>query len=44
MFGKIKDRDSLAYEAFHKEKATMFTRHLGTEPKVSCTDLHKEIV
>ncbi len=44
VFGDLKDPNSPLYDALHKEKATMLKRHLGTEPKVYYTDLHREIV
>ncbi len=44
VFGDLKDPDSPVYAALHSEKATILKRHLGTEPKVYYTDLHKEIV
>jgi tetrathionate reductase subunit B len=44
VFGDLKDPDSPVYQALHSEKGTMLKRHLGTEPKVYYTDLHKEIV
>jgi len=44
VFGDLEDPDSPVHEALNVEKATMLKRHLGTEPKVYYTDLHKEIV
>ena len=44
VFGDLKDLDSPVYAALHSEKATILKRHLGTEPKVYYTDLHKDIV
>lgn len=44
VFGDLKDPDSPVYAALHSEKATILKRHLGTEPKVYYTDLHKDIV
>ena len=44
VFGDLKNPDSPVHEVLNKEMATMLKRHLGTEPKVYYTDLHKEIV
>ena len=44
VFGDLKDPDSPVYEALHSERANMLKRHLGTEPKVYYSDLHKDIV